>query len=47
MKRHWDEQELAEHWLLTPNEVELVRNRADRSRIGFAALLKNFEEFGI
>ena len=40
MKRHWDEQELAEHWLLTPNEVELVRDRTDRSRIGFAALLK-------
>ena len=43
MKRHWDEQELAEHWSLTHDEFELVRNRTDRSRIGFAALLKFFE----
>ena len=43
MKRHWDEQELAEHWSLTSDEFELVRNRTDRSRIGVVALLKFFQ----
>ena len=33
------EQELAEHWSLTHDEFELVRNRTGHSRIGFAALL--------
>jgi hypothetical protein len=39
VKRYWDEQELAEHWSLTHDEFELVRNRTGHSRIGFAALL--------
>ena len=43
MKRHWDEQELAAHWSLAHDEFELVRNRTDHSRIGFAALLKFFQ----
>ena len=43
MKRHWDEQELAEHWSLTHDEFELLRNRTERSRIGFAVLLKFFQ----
>lgn len=43
MKRHWEEQELAERWSLTHDEFELVRNRTDRGRIGFAALLKFFQ----
>ena len=42
VKRYWDEQELAEHWSLAHDEFELVRNRTDHSRIGFAALLKFF-----
>ncbi len=42
MKRNWEEQELAEHWSLTHDEFELVQNRTDRSRLGFAALLKFF-----
>jgi Domain of unknown function (DUF4158) len=46
MKRHWDEQELAEHWSLTQAEFELLRNRTDRSRFGFAALLKFFQVEG-
>ena len=40
MKRHWDEQELADHWSLTPDEFELLTNRTERSRLGFATLLK-------
>jgi hypothetical protein len=43
MKRHWDEQELAEQWSLTHAEFELLRNRTDRSRFGFAALFKFFQ----
>ena len=43
MKRHWEEQELAERWLLTHDEFELVRNRTNRNRLGFAAILKFFQ----
>ena len=46
MKRHWDEQELAEHWSLTHDEFELLRNRTEWSRIGFAVLLKFFQVEG-
>jgi hypothetical protein len=43
MKRHWEELELGECWSLTHDEFELVRNRTDRSRLGFASLLKFFQ----
>ena len=43
MKRHWEEQELAERWSLTHDEFELVRNRTERSRLGFTVLLKFFQ----
>ncbi len=43
MKRHWDEQELAEYWSLRHDEFKLLRNRTERSRIGFAVLLKFFQ----
>lgn len=43
MKRHWDEQELAERWSLTHDEFELLRNRTERSRLGFAVLFKFFQ----
>ncbi len=43
MKRHWEDQELAERWSLTHDEFVLLRNRTDRSRLGFAALLKFFQ----
>ena len=43
MKRYWEEHELAERWSLTHDEFELVRNRTDRSRLGFAVLLKFFQ----
>ncbi len=43
MKRHWDERELAEHWSLTHDEFEMLQNRTDRNRIGFAVLLKFFQ----
>ena len=43
MKRYWEEHELAERWSLTHDEFELVRNRTDCSRLGFAVLLKFFQ----
>ena len=46
MKRHWDEQELAEHWSLTDDEFEMLRNRTERGRLGFAVLLKFFQAEG-
>lgn len=42
MKQHWNEQELSEHWVLTTGELQHIRNRTDRNRIGFAATLKFF-----
>ncbi len=43
MKRHWDEHELAERWSLTHDELELLRNRTERSRLGCAVLFKFFQ----
>jgi TnpA family transposase len=43
VKRHWDEQGLAEHWSLGLGEWEMLTNRTDRSRLGFAVLLKFFQ----
>ena len=43
MKRHWEEQELGEHWSLSHDEFELLQGRTERSRIGFAAILKFFQ----
>ena len=43
MKRHWEEQELAAQWSLAPEEIGLLRHRTDRSRLGFAVLLKFFQ----
>lgn len=43
MKRSWDEQELYEHWTLTPEEcVPLAKGRA-RNKLGYAVLLKFFQ----
>jgi hypothetical protein len=46
MKRHWDEQALVERWSLTQDELELLRSRTERSRLGFAVLLKFFQVEG-
>ncbi len=43
MKQHWDDQALAEHWSLTDNELTLPANRTERSRLGFAVLIKFFQ----
>ena len=40
MKQHWNERELVEQWTLTEAEKELLNQRTDHGRIGFAVLLK-------
>jgi hypothetical protein len=42
MKRQWTRDELAEHWALTPKELELLANKTGATRLGFAVLLKAF-----
>src|SRR5215216_5495169 len=42
MKRQWTRDELADHWTLGPNELELLANKTGATRLGFAVLLKAF-----
>lgn len=43
MKRHWDTEELIEHWTLMPPEHALLANKTGTTRLGFAVLLKFFQ----
>ncbi len=43
MKRHWDVDELVEHWTLLPDEQALLANTTGATRLGFAVLLKFFQ----
>ena len=43
MKRHWETDELVEHWTLLPRETELLTNKTGATRLGFAVLLKFFQ----
>ena len=43
LKKHWDIDELIEHWTLLPNEVTLLGNSLGANRLGFALLLKFFQ----
>jgi len=43
MKRHWNVQELREHWSLSVEERSLLAHKAPRSQLGFAVLLKFFQ----
>src|SRR5207248_11336380 len=42
MKRQWTRDELADHWTLAPEELELLANKTGATRLGFAVLLKAF-----
>jgi len=42
VKQHWDDLALAEHWSLGDDELPLLDNRTESSRLGFAVLLKFF-----
>jgi TnpA family transposase len=43
MKRTWSPDELAAHWVLTAPERQLLPDRVDHNRLGFAVHLKFFE----
>ncbi|HLK55207.1 MAG TPA: DUF4158 domain-containing protein [Chthonomonadaceae bacterium] len=42
MKRSWNIDELIEHFTLLPDELKLLANKTEPSRLGFAVLLKCF-----
>lgn len=43
MKRHWEVDELIEHWTLLPDEEALLGNKTGCNQLGFAVLLKFFQ----
>jgi Domain of unknown function (DUF4158) len=43
MKRTWDIEELIEHFTLVSSELELLGNKTEATRLGFALLLKCFQ----
>lgn len=43
MKRHWELDELIEHFTFLPNEMQQVGNKSGETRIGFAVLFKFFQ----
>ncbi|MCR8936877.1 Tn3 family transposase [Brevibacillus laterosporus] len=44
MKRNWNEDELLEHFGIVPIERKLIGNKTGPSRLGFAVLLKYFQQ---
>ena len=40
VKRLWTQEELVEHWTVTPDELALLSNKAAATRLGFIVLLK-------
>ena len=43
MKRTWSEDELHEHWALSPAEQALLTHKTSRGLLAFAVLLKYFQ----
>lgn len=43
MKRHWELDELIDHFTLMPNELALLGNKTGETRLGFAVLFKFFQ----
>ncbi|WP_010503691.1 DUF4158 domain-containing protein [Paenibacillus elgii] len=43
MKRNWELDELIEHFTILPNEMSLIENKTGETKIGFAVLLKFFQ----
>lgn len=43
MKRNWELEELIEHFTILPNEMSLIENKTGETKIGFAVLLKFFQ----
>jgi TnpA family transposase len=46
MQQEWPLSELAQHFTLTPKELELIGNKTGPTRLGFAVLLKFFQYVG-
>src|SRR5437588_10430534 len=47
MKRHWTNEELAEHWILSSKELDLIGDsKTDHNLLGAACLLKYFQQEG-
>jgi Domain of unknown function (DUF4158) len=46
IRQHWETDELAEHWTLDDQDMKLLRNKTGATRLGFAVLLKFFEQEG-
>lgn len=46
MKRLWTQEELIEHWTLTPDELALLGNKVGATRLGFVVLLRAFQHEG-
>ena len=45
-KHGWEADELAEHFTLHPTDWDLIANKTDETRLGFAILLKYFQYEG-
>ena len=43
MKKHWELEELIEHFTFMPNELELLKKRSKKTQLGFAILFKFFQ----
>lgn len=46
MRWQWSEDELHAHWFLSPDERDLLSNKTKHGRLGFAILLKFFQNQG-
>jgi hypothetical protein len=46
VNQDWNADELAEHWTLLPGEKRLLANKSGATRLGFAVLLKFFQQVG-
>lgn len=44
MKRQWETEELIEHWTLNVEELALLGNKTEATRLGFAVMLKFFQK---
>ena len=47
MQRHWTSSELNSHWLLTSNEIALLKGKTGTSHAMFAVLLKHYQLYAI
>ena len=46
MRQHWEADELVDHWTLTDEDVQALRNKTGATRLGLAVLLEFFEHEG-